>query len=50
MLTSRHVPAAFSARLQGKGPRCHFFSTFFANKLYKDGGYSYDQVRAGGSE
>jgi hypothetical protein len=31
--------------VQGKGPRCHFFSTFFANKLYKDGGYSYDQVR-----
>ena len=26
-------------------PRCHFFSTFFANKLYKDTGYNYDQVR-----
>ncbi|PRW61285.1 Sorting and assembly machinery component 50 [Chlorella sorokiniana] len=28
-----------------KGPRCHFFSTFFANKLYKDTGYDYSQVR-----
>lgn len=27
------------------GPRCHFFSTFFANKLYKDTGYNYDQAR-----
>lgn len=27
------------------GPRCHFFSTFFANKLYKDTGYNYDQVK-----
>lgn len=26
------------------GPRCHFFSTFFANKLYKDTGYNYDQA------
>lgn len=33
-------------RKQGKGPRCHFFSTFFANKLYKDAGaYNYDLVR-----
>ena len=32
--------------LQGQAyPRCHFFSTFFANKLYKDTGYNYDQVR-----
>ena len=30
--------------LQGKGPKCHFFNSFFANKLYKDTGYSYDQV------
>jgi len=31
--------------LQGVGgPRCHFFSTFFTNKLYKDTGYNYDQV------
>lgn len=29
------------------GPRCHFFSTFFANKLYKDGGYDYNAVSAG---
>jgi Ulp1 family protease len=28
-----------------KGPRCHFFSTFFANKLYKDTGYDYSQAR-----
>ena len=37
---------------QGLGPRCHFFSTFFANKLYKDAGYNYDQVgyaRVGGT-
>ncbi|KAL4421737.1 hypothetical protein ABPG77_002353 [Micractinium sp. CCAP 211/92] len=33
-------------RKQGKGPRCHFFSTFFANKLYKDAGeYNYNEVR-----
>jgi hypothetical protein len=23
-------------QLPGKHPRCHFFSTFFLNKLYKD--------------
>ena len=41
-LSLRHCCA-----VQGKGPRCHFFSTFFANKLYKDGGYNYEQVQAG---
>ena len=30
-------------RLQD-APKCHFFSTFFANKLYKDTGYSYKEV------
>lgn len=29
-----------------KYPKCHFFSTFFLNKLYKDKGvYKYDEVR-----
>ena len=32
--------------MQGKAPKCHFFSSFFANKLYKDTGYGYDQVPA----
>lgn len=26
-------------------PKTHFFSTFFCNKLYKDGGYNYAAVR-----
>lgn len=34
--------------LQGLGPKCHFFSTFFINKLYKDTGYCYKDVSARG--
>ena len=31
---------------KGGGPRVHFFSSFFINKLYKDGGeYQYNNVR-----
>jgi hypothetical protein len=41
----RYGPLCLAAAPQGLGPRCHFFSTFFANKLYKDTGYSYDQAR-----
>ena len=41
------LPLSHCRAVQGKGPRCHFFSTFFANKLYKDGGYNYEQVWAG---
>ncbi|KAL6776829.1 SENP1 [Auxenochlorella protothecoides x Auxenochlorella symbiontica] len=32
-------------KAQKSWPKTHFFSTFFCNKLYKDGGYSYAQVR-----
>lgn len=32
-------------RILGVLPKCHFFSTFFANKLYKDTGYSYSNVQ-----
>ena len=39
------LPTLNPDHAQGEGPRCHFFSSFFANKLYKDGGYSYADVR-----
>ncbi|GAB4818844.1 hypothetical protein N2152v2_005890 [Parachlorella kessleri] len=32
------------ARSKGTLPKCHFFSTFFLNKLYKDTGYNYNNV------
>jgi hypothetical protein len=33
-------------RKQGLGPKCHFFSSFFLNKLYKDAHeYNYSSVR-----
>ena len=33
-------------RKQGLGPKCHFFSSFFLNKLYKDAHeYNYNNVR-----
>ena len=38
------TPAGRPAGAQGLGPACHFFSTFFANKLYKDTGYDYSLV------
>lgn len=37
---------AASPHPQKSWPKTHFFSTFFCNKLYKDGGYSYAQVGA----
>lgn len=44
-----HAPIFAPARpgpfTQGVGgPRCHFFNTFFANKLYKDTGYNYGEA------
>jgi hypothetical protein len=30
---------------QSGGLRCHFFNTFFLNKLYRDSGYKYSEVR-----
>jgi hypothetical protein len=30
--------------LQGRFFKCHFFSSFFLNKLYKDNGYNYKDV------
>jgi Ulp1 family protease len=33
-------------RREGLGPKCHFFNSFFVNKLYKDAGiYNYKAVQ-----
>ena len=40
-------PAWSPRRLLQGGPRCHFSPTYFANKLYKDAGYSFENVRWG---
>lgn len=45
----RNSSSSSSSRDSGK-PRCHFFSTFFVNKLYKDcGEYDYKEVYINGS-
>ena len=33
-------------REQGKGPKCHYFNSFFVSKLYREKGkYNYNEVR-----
>jgi len=44
MFTYRFLPS--SLLQDGDGPRCHFFNSFFLNKLYQDAKvYNYNEVR-----
>lgn len=46
MQRARLAKGSFPSPLpQGMGPRCHFFTTWFACKLWLDNGYNYDGVR-----